>query len=355
MLKFAFVTGSAFFAQVGSAAYCNGSPDPGVRSTDFPIFDEAPTFVRAVENASLYEAGPNNARFPVVHVYGNAYEVGYAQGVLQKSYMKDFISSTYKYFVDLALDEMGDAIPEIFQEMIILGGLNAALDWAAEVTAPYTPQEFYDELRGISDGSGIDYQTLLRLNLYPELTKAQCSFLGAWGQATAATGHTYQLRSLDFDTEGPFKEFPQITVYHPSDGQPFINMGWPGTVGLLTGMSSAQMGISEIGVAYPDDSFGQGTEDTPPQKVKGEPWMFVLRDIMKHESSLESAVERVQNTDRTCNLIIGVGDGEAGMVNGIEYSGYVAVPYNDENQLPVNDTWHPVIEDVVYNGMDWNW
>jgi isopenicillin-N N-acyltransferase like protein len=73
------------------------------------------------------------------------------------------------------------------------------------------------------------------------------------------------------------------------------------------------------------------------------------------QESLESAVTYIENAHRTCNLIIGVGDGEAGMVNGIEYSGYVAVPYNDENQLPVNDTWHPVIEDVVYNGMDWNW
>ena len=43
-----------------------------------------------------------------------------------------------------------------------------------------------------------------------------------------------------------------------------------------------------------------------------------------------------------------------GMVNGIEYSGYVAVPYNDETLLSENDTWHPKIDDVVYNAMDWD-
>lgn len=143
------LTGTAILstASVAGAAYCNGSPDEGTRTSEFAIFDEEPTFVRAVKNAALYEAGPENARFPVVHVYGDAYEVGFAQGLLQKEYLTDFISKTYKYFLDLALDEMGDAVPQIFQEMIILGGLNAALDWAAEVTAPYTPQEFYDELR----------------------------------------------------------------------------------------------------------------------------------------------------------------------------------------------------------------
>jgi hypothetical protein len=41
------------------------------------------------------------------------------------------------------------------------------------------------------------------------------------------------------------------------------------------------------------------------------------------------------------------------MVNGCEYSGRVANYYNDVNQLPVNETWHPMIKNVVYNGMDW--
>lgn len=79
-------------------------------------------------------------------------------------------------------------------------------------------------------------------------------------------------------------------------------------------------------------------------------WSFVCI----FQESVESAVAYIQNANRTCNLIIGVGDGEAGMVNGIEYSGYVAIPYSDQDLLPSNETWHPVIDDVVYNGMDWN-
>ena len=62
----------------------------------------------------------------------------------------------------------------------------------------------------------------------------------------------------------------------------------------------------------------------------------------------------MQDSNRTCNLIVGIGDGKAEMVNGIQYSGYVANPYWDVNQLPVNDTWHPKIDNMVYNGMDWD-
>lgn len=76
------------------------------------------------------------------------------------------------------------------------------------------------------------------------------------------------------------------------------------------------------------DSFGQGNPpSTPPEKVKGEPWAFVLRDVMKYESSLDSAITRIETSNRTCNLIIGIGDGKENLVNGIEYSGYVAIPY----------------------------
>jgi hypothetical protein len=72
-------------------------------------------------------------------------------------------------------------------------------------------------------------------------------------------------------------------------------------------------------VYFADDSFGQGTfpeGDTPPEKVKGEPWMFVLRDVLQFSDSLESGIQRITDSNRTCNLIIGLGDGEENMVNG---------------------------------------
>jgi isopenicillin-N N-acyltransferase-like protein len=92
-------------------------------------------------------------------------------------------------------------------------------------------------MRGLADASGIDYQMILRLNMFAELTKASCSFFGAWGEATLGTGKSYQLRALDYDIVGPFKDYPQITVYHPNegDGYAFANVGWPGSIGVLTG------------------------------------------------------------------------------------------------------------------------
>lgn len=34
---------------------------------------------------------------------------------------------------------------------------------------------------------------------------------------------------------GPFKDFPQVTVYHPTSGNAFANIGWTGWIGSITG------------------------------------------------------------------------------------------------------------------------
>ena len=65
-------------------------------------------------------------------------------------------------------------------------------------------------------------------------------------------------------------------------------------------------------------------------------------------------VARIEGANRTCDLILGVGDGNGdGAFRAFEYSSSVAVPMDWTNQLPLNDTWHPRIDHAVYYGMDW--
>lgn len=341
---------------LASGAYCNGSPVKGNFSNENPISDANLKIIKVVKNGILMEAGPENGRFPIIHLYGDSYSKGFAQGTLLKDYLTKFVDKTFKYLTNMAVEEMGDLFPKVIQEKIVSRGIKAALNWCAEVTKPFTSQSYYDEIQGIADASGLDFDLILQLNMLPEITKASCSFIGAWGSA-AENGKTYQLRALDYDTDGPFKEFPLVSIYHPdssvSDTTAFASVGFPATLGVLTGFSAEKLGISEIGVSYPDDSFGQGTDNTPPEKVHGIPWMFLLRDVLTTSKSAEEAILAIQNANRTCNLIIGVGDGKSKTVTGIQYSGYVAQPYRDFNMLPVNATWHPVVANTSYNAMDW--
>ena len=180
---------------------------------------------------------------------------------------------------------------------------------------------------------------------------------GAWDSATMG-GKTLQMRALDWDTSGPFQNFPQVTIYHAdensSDGQTFANVGWTGWVGSITGMSSVGTAISEIGVSFPDASFGK-------ESRFGTPFTFLLRDMLQFEKSLSDGLQHVKDAHRTCDLILGFGDGKIATsgpqgeapFRGIQYSASVANFYDDTDMMPRNDTWHARMKQVVYYGMDW--
>ena len=243
------------------AAYCNGAPEPGERSNpNALLLDANVKVVKRVQNGVLMMAGPDNARFPILHLYGTPYEKGFAQGSIIKEEVQAFVHKTFAYLISMVVDSMDDRFPKIVRDKIVQFGMKEALAWCAKVTAPFTPQAYFDEIRGLSDASGVDYNLLMQLNLFPEITKASCSFAGSWGSASEG-GKTFQVRALDYDTDGPFKDFPLVSVYHPEggdgDGHAFATVGFPASVGALTGFSQVQLGLSEIGVSYPDDSFGQ--------------------------------------------------------------------------------------------------
>ena len=84
-------------------------------------------------------------------------------------------------------------------------------------------------MQGLADGSGVPYKQILQVHMLPELIKAHCSIIGAWGPAISGTsGSLYQLRALDWSTNGPFQAFPALTVYHPEEGNghDFAILGW---------------------------------------------------------------------------------------------------------------------------------
>ena len=111
-------------------------------------------------------------------------------------------------------------------------------------------------------------------------------------------------------------------------------------------MSSKALAVSEIGVSYPDETFGS-------ESRIGNPFTFLLRDILQFDNSIDEAVKRMQTTRRTCNLLLGVGDGNTGTFRGFQVSNSVCNVVDDQNLIPQNETWHPRIENVVYWAMDW--
>lgn len=77
---------------------------------------------------------------------------------------------------------------------------------------------------------------------------------------------------------------------------------------------------------------------------------FVLRDILQFDSTLDDAVNRMANADRTCANIFGVSDGKLDEFRGFQYSASAFNVFDDENMQPYNETWHPRMKNVIYWG-----
>jgi len=116
-------------------------------------------------------------------------------------------------------------------------------------------------------------------------------------------------------------------------------------------MSEYRLGVSEIGVSFPDETFGHDPQSPIP--VPGIPFIVMLRDILKYDISVSESITRMAKASRDADLILGVGDGKAGYFRGFEYGPWVFDVFTPTDMRPQNSTWHPQIEDVVYWGMDW--
>lgn len=288
----------------------------------------------------------------VTHLYGTPYEMGYAQGQLYGETVKTFIDDVWAYLEGQVEKALPGIFPDWFKLLIADLGLDLALDTTEQWTRQFTGDYIYQEFQGLSDAAHIDYQKLVRVHMLAGLTQGKCSMSGGWGEAVAkgsAANHLIQSRTLDWDMDGPFRDFSAITVYHPSpdgsNGHPFVNVGIMGFIGGLTGVSATQLGISEIGVSYPDATFGN-------ESRMGIPFIFILRDILQFDTTIDDAINRMINSRRTCDLILGVGDGKLGIFRAFQYS-YSTLRIQDDLNMMPNASWHPRIKHMVYYGMDW--
>jgi hypothetical protein len=148
----------------------------------------------------------------------------------------------------------------------------------------------------------------------------------AWGEATtagAAAGKPVQLRALDWDTGGPFQQFPTLLTFHPNagNGVAFTTLGWAGMLGSITGMSSSGMGVGEkVWDAYSET-----------QNIFGYVWTFLLQDILQFDGDVDAAFSRIATANRTCSIWIGLTDKLSNTGKVVQYSDESVTFFNDRS------------------------
>lgn len=289
------------------------------------VIPASPRFVAKTGHGRLEMIGRGDEQIRLVTVWGTPTERGQAQGEL----LRKEVARHANRLIELMTKDMKQPVE--------------TLDQVYAATKPHTPAHFLEELEGLAKGSGTPLQQIIRANLIGEASEWHCSLFGAWGKATKADGHVYQLRALDYAVGSEIQEYPAIIVHVPDKGHPFANIGWAGIVGAASGISSAQIALSEIGDSY----------DKKNDTFEGTPFVYMLRDILQFDESLEDAIARVRRTPRTTSIMYAIGDGEFGQVRALQTSHTLCNVFDPDNLEPLTKT-HQRIPDVVYWGMSWD-
>jgi hypothetical protein len=233
--------------------------------------------------------------YRVLHLKGTPYEMGYQQGAL----LRDDIREGVHYLFDVK----GKELKIEFRGMKLLDPKRVISGIAAQ-QKKHVPARFFEEMRGVADGAGMDVQDIIVANFIPELF--HCSGFALSGSATK-DGTLYHGRILDYGCDWRLQEHAVLTIAEPTGKIPFVNVTYAGFVGSVTGMNAAKISIGEMG------GKGLGHWD-------GVPMSLLLRLALEEAGTLDQAVAIFRDHPRTCEYYFVIADGKTGKGVGMEAS-----------------------------------
>ena len=263
--------------------------------------------------------------YRVLHVKGTPYEMGYQQGAL----LKDDIQALVRFLFDVKAKEFTEEIGgELNKGPLKVFNLKpdakAIIAMIAKQQRPFVPDRFYEEMRGVADGSGVSFNEIVCANFIPELF--HCSGFAIAGSATK-DGTLYHGRILDYGCDWRLQEHAVLTVAEPEGKIPFVNVTYAGFVGSVTGMNAERVSIGEMG--------GRGLAHW-----NGVPMAFLFRMALEEAKSLDEAITIFRDHPRTCEYYYVIADGETGQAVGMEAS------WNKFGVVRMGEA-HPLLPDPV--------
>jgi len=162
-------------------------------------------------------------------------------------------------------------------------------------TSPFIPQKFKDEIAGMAEATGLAIEDVQDFTIFPELF--HCSGFAVWGKATS-DGSLLHGRVLDYMREVGLDRWALIIIQEPEGANAFVNVGYSGTIGSVTGMNTNHIGIGEMG--------GGGAE-----KWDGMPMTLLVRECLETGNTIDDVMGIMSSTPRTCEYYYVLSDSKA--------------------------------------------
>ncbi len=158
----------------------------------------------------------------------------------------------------------------------------------------FIPERYLREIDALADAAGMPRKDARLANIFPELF--HCSGFALMGRATTG-GELLHGRILDYMTGIGLQKHAVTFIYIPEGGHAFVNVGYAGYVGSVTGMNDRKLAFGEMG------GGGNGLWD-------GEPMGFLMRRGMEEAETLQQAIDIFRNAARTCEYYYVISDGK---------------------------------------------
>lgn len=236
-----------------------------------------------------------------MYLAGDPFTLGYSNAVLTQEYIEEQEASLIrlvKHYVPSALGRW------LLKKYVLVRNRDLP---------SYVQRRYQLEIYGLSRGYrdpfpeiGPLYHRLLNYHAAHDISHAVmdnplvgCTSFAAWGEATEG-GHLLIGRNFDFDAGRCFDENKIVMRVEPDKGRGYISVGWPGLIGVVTGINDAKIAVS-INAAQSTDNRRIGT-----------PVSIVIRDVMQHASTLEEAITIIRRSQVFVTDGYLVADGKTG-------------------------------------------
>src|SRR5262245_20170479 len=231
--------------------------------------------------------------YPVLHLKGTHYEMGYQQGAL----LKEHIQQNMK---NLLIDRAEEPI----RVGLVSVKPRSAINFITTLQKQFVPQKYYDEMRGLAAGAELKTADVIAGNFIPELF--HCSGFAIMNSAMK-DGTLYHGRVLDYAIDWGLQEHAVVVVAELEGSIPFVNVTYAGFIGSVTGMNAKHVSIGEMG--------GRGLGHWA-----GVPMAFLVREVLEKADDLDAAIAQFRDSPRTCQYFYVIADGKTNRAVGMEAS-----------------------------------
>jgi predicted choloylglycine hydrolase len=174
----------------------------------------------------------------------------------------------------------------------------------AEISRPAVRADYWAEMQGIALRAGIPIEEVVCGNLYYDALKAV--FVGCTAFAVDTPTGPLHARNLDWWSENDSlrRHTSQTKFVGAREGE-FTSVGWPGFVGVFSGVAPNRFAIT-LNAVRSDEPFQMAV-----------PVVFALRQVLEEAASFESALRTLETIPLASDsllLLSGIREGEMAVI-----------------------------------------